>query len=87
MKQLALATLLASAALVGCNTYDTPNHGKAVSLEPSHNFLGIIRTEPGSYSANNSSTLRLSTNELYSRRTSSGDRIVLLWGAITITDY
>jgi hypothetical protein len=29
----------------------------------------------------------LSTNELYSRRTSSGDRIVLLWGAITITDY
>jgi len=39
MKQLALATLIASAGLVGCNTYDTANHGKAVSLEPSHNFL------------------------------------------------
>ena len=87
MKQLALATLIASAGLVGCHTYDTPNHGKAVSLEPSHNFLGIIRTEPGSYSANNNATVRVSTNELYSRRTSSGDRIVLLWGAVTITDY
>ncbi len=87
MKQLALSTLIAPAGLVGCPTYDTPNHGKAVSLEPSHNFLGIIRTEPGSYSANNNATVRVSTNELYSRRTSSGDRIVLLWGAITITDY
>ncbi len=87
MKQLAIATLIASAGLVGCNTYDTANHGKAVSLEPSHNFLGIVRTEPGSYSANNNATVRMSTNEFYSRRTSSGDRVVLLWGAITITDY
>ena len=42
MKQLALATLIASAAMVGCTTYDTPNHGRTDSMEPSHNFLGIV---------------------------------------------
>ena len=87
MKQLALAALIASSGLAGCNTYDTPNHGKAVSLEPSHNFLGIIRIEPNSYAANSKASVHVSTNELYTRRTSSGDRIILLWGAITVTDY
>ena len=27
------------------------------------------------------------TNELFTHRTTSGDRITLFWGAITITDY
>ena len=87
MKQIALLTLIASAALVGCNSYDTPNHGKNVSIEPAHKFLGIVKVEPGSYSAINNSTVRLSTNDFYSRRTNSGDRVTLLWGAITLTDY
>jgi len=87
MKQLALASLLAATALVGCHTYDTPNHGKSVSLEASHNFMGIIKTEPGSYAPNNKATISLSINELFTHRTTSGDRITLLWGAITITDY
>lgn len=81
------AALLLAATLVGCTTYDTKNHGKSVSLEPSHNFLGIIKVESGSYASNNKATIALRTDELYSRRTSSGDRITLLWGAITIYDY
>jgi hypothetical protein len=81
-------TLLACAALLaGCTTYDTPNHGKAVTMEPSHNFLGIIKVESGSYASNNRATIQIRTDELYTRRTTSGDRITLLWGAITLTDY
>jgi hypothetical protein len=87
MKQLALATLIASAALVGCTTYDTPNHGRNVSMEPAHNFLGIIKVESGSYAPNEKPTVGLNMSELYGRRVTSGDRITLLWGAVTLTDY
>ena len=57
MKQLALATLIASAALVGCTTYDTPNHGRNVSMEPSHNFLGLVKVESGSYAPSDKATV------------------------------
>jgi len=87
MKQLALATLIASAALVGCTTYDTPNHGRNVSMEPSHNFLGVIKVEAGSYAPNDRATVGANMKEFYSRRLTSGDRITLLWGAVTLTDY
>ena len=56
-------------------------------MEPAHNFLGIVKVEPGSYSAINNSTVRLKMDDFYSRRTNSGDRVTLLWGAITLTDY
>lgn len=81
------ALLLIAATLFGCTTYDTPNHGRAVSLEPAHNFLGIVTVEPASYAANNKASVHVGTDELYSRRTTSGDRITLFWGAITLTDY
>jgi hypothetical protein len=87
MKQLALATLIASAALVGCTTYDTPNHGRNVSLEPAHNFMGIVKIEPGSYAPSEKATVGASLNDFYTRRNNSGDRITLLWGAVTLTDY
>jgi hypothetical protein len=88
MKQLALASFLAATALVGCTNYDTPNHGRGVSLEPSHNFLGIIKVEPASYANNDLKPgVTLSTNELFSRRNNTGDRITFLWGAFTLTDY
>jgi len=87
MKHIALLTLIASAALVGCSSHDTPNHGKNVSIEPAHNFLGLVKVEPGSYSAINNSTVRLKMDDFYSRRANSGDRVTLLWGAITLTDY
>ncbi len=86
MKTLNLL-LLATAFLTACTTYDTPNHGRGVAMEPSHNFLGLVVIEPSSYASNNSATIHLKTDELFARRTTSGDRITLLWGAITITDY
>ncbi len=87
MKPLALASLRTATTLVGCHTYDTPNHGKGVSLEPSHNFMGILKTEPSSYAPVNKASISLTTNELFTHRTTSGDRYTLFWGAITITDY
>ena len=81
------AVLLLAATLVGCTTYDTNNHGKAVVMEPAYNFLGIVKVESGSYASNNRATIHLGTDELYTRRTTSGDRVTLLWGAITLTDY
>ncbi len=56
-------------------------------MEPAHNFLGVVKVEPGSYGAINNSTVRLKMDDFYSRRTNSGDRVTLLWGAITLTDY
>ncbi len=87
MKHLALVTLLAATALVGCSSYDAPTHNGNVSLEPAHNFLGIVKVEPGSYGEVSNTTVHLSMNDFVSRRANSGDRITLLWGAITITDY
>jgi len=87
MKQLALATLIASAALVGCTTYDTPNHGRNVSMEPAHNFLGLVKVESGSFAPNEQPTIGVNMREFYSHRITSGDRITLLWGAVTLTDY
>ena len=87
MKHLALVPLLAATALVGCSSYDTPTHNGNVSMEPAHNFLGIIKVEPASYGEVNKATVHLKMNDFVSRRANSGDRITLLWGAITITDY
>ena len=87
MKQLVLATLIASAALVGCTTYDTPNHGRNVSTEPAHNFLGVVKVESGSFAPNDRPTIGVNMREFTGRRITSGDRVTLLWGAVTLTDY
>jgi hypothetical protein len=87
MKQLALATLIVSAALAGCTTYDTPYHGKNVSMEPSHNFLGLMKIEAGSYAPSDKPTIGVNMSEFYGRRATSGDRVTLFWGAVTLTDY
>lgn len=84
MKSLAFASLL---LLAGCTTYDTPYHAKSVAAEPSHNFFGIVTTEPASYGYNAGTKINLSTTEISARRNTSGDRITLLWGTITISDY
>ncbi len=84
MKSFAFASLL---LLAGCTTYDTPYHGKGVSAEPTHNFFGIMKTEPKSYGYNSSAQVNLSTNDIMARRNNTGDRVTLLWGAITISDY
>jgi hypothetical protein len=87
MKQLALATLIASAAMVGCTNYDTHHHGRNVSMEPRHNFLGLVKVEAGSYAPSDKATVGMNMREMYGHRLTSGDRVTLFWGAVTLTDY
>lgn len=87
MKLATLALTAATLVLAGCASYDTEHHGSSVQIEPTHNFLGIITTSPGSYVNNEDAISNTSTSELWARRDFSGDNISLLWGAITISDY
>lgn len=87
LRTLALSSLAASALVFsGCSAYDTDNYGSSVQIEPSHNFLGIVKTSPGSYIPTGNA-LVLSTDELMARRDFSGNNVELFWGALTITDY
>lgn len=86
MKLHTLALAAATLALAGC-AYDTEHHGSSVQIEPSHNFLGIVKTSPGSYVPTNEATCTVSTTELWGRRDFSGNNVTFLWGAIAITDY
>lgn len=56
-------------------------------MEPSHNFLGIVTVESGSFAPNDQTTIGVNMREFSGRRITSGDRITLLWGAVTLTDY
>jgi hypothetical protein len=56
-------------------------------MEPSHNFLGLVTVESGSYAPSEKATVGVNMSEFYGRRITSGDRITLFWGAVTLTDY
>ncbi len=56
-------------------------------MEPSHNFLGLVKVEAGSYGHSDKATVGVNMSEFYGRRVTSGDRITLFWGAVTLTDY
>jgi hypothetical protein len=56
-------------------------------MEPAHNFLGLVRVESGSFSPSEKATIGANMREFSARRITSGDRITLLWGAVTLTDY
>ena len=49
--------------------------------------IGIIAAEQGSYEAVSPLTLNLSSDELLSQKSYSGDKLTLLWGLVTLTDY
>lgn len=56
-------------------------------MEPSHNFLGLIKVDSGAYAPSEKATIGANMREFSGRRITSGDRVTLLWGAITLTDY
>lgn len=92
MKYLKLAiiasVLAATASFTGCTGYDTDYKGPGVSVEPSHNALGIATTRPDSYRyVDPASTLIIRTEDLWCRRDYSGDNVSLLWGLINVCDY
>lgn len=90
LRPLALSTAVIATAIAfsACgNTYDTDYHGQSVQIEPSHNFLGIIKTSPGSYlPGEQASGVVVNMDELVARRNVSGNQVSLFWGALTFTD-
>jgi len=56
-------------------------------MKPRHNFLGIVEVESETNALSNKATIGLNLGELYGRRNTSGDRVTLFWGAVTLTDY
>lgn len=92
MKHLKLAVLstfvAAAAGLAGCAGHDTDYKGPGVSAETSHNFLGVVKTNPASYRyIDEPGTLVIRTEDLWCRRDFSGDNVSLLWGLVNICDY
>ncbi|MBT64549.1 MAG: hypothetical protein CML13_15225 [Puniceicoccaceae bacterium] len=82
IKILALLSLsLAALAFTGCD-------GGTAQMAPKEaNLLGIASIERESYENAGVATFAVSTDELYSRKNFSGDKVTLLWGLITLQDY
>ncbi len=81
-KILALLSL-STAALVftGCD-------GGSAQMGPKEaNVLGIAKVEKDSYETTGVATFDVSTDELYTRKNFSGDKLTLLWGLVTLKDY
>ncbi|MBP3302220.1 MAG: hypothetical protein J6L64_03685 [Opitutales bacterium] len=92
MKYLKLAVLssvvAATALFSGCAGHDTIHKGPGVTAEASHNFLGIVKTNPGSYRyVDEAGSIVIRTEDLWCRRDFTGDNVSLLWGLVNINDY
>ncbi len=82
LKILALLSIAASAFLFsGCD-------GGHAQMGPEEtNVLGIAKIEKESYAPTGPATFAISTDELYTRKNFSGDKVTLLWGLVTLKDY
>ncbi|MDR2863383.1 MAG: hypothetical protein LBV54_05880 [Puniceicoccales bacterium] len=79
---------IAGISFSGCGqAYDTDNYGPSVYIQPSHNFLGIVKTTPESFIPVPPTTFDIHSSEISAVRDYSGDNIQLFWGAFTFTDY
>ena len=82
IKILALLSLsFAALVFTGCD-------GGTAQMGPKEaSILGVASIEKESYEPTGPNTFALSTDELYSRKNYSGDKVTLLWGLVTIKDY
>lgn len=83
IKKLLPLVLFSIAALVftGCD-------GGSAQMGPKEaNLLGLAKIEASNYGPTGSDTFAVSTDELYTRKNVSGDKVTLLWGLITLKDY
>lgn len=76
-----LALLTAALCFSGCDK------GQAQMGQREANMLGIAKYDEGSYGPTGPNTFAVHTDELYSRKNFSGDRVTLLWGLVTLKDY
>lgn len=81
-KVLVLTALsLFSLVFAGCDG------GRAEMAPHEVNVLGIVKYEESVYRHNRPGGFHGYTNELWSRRNPSGDRLSLLWDFATLSDY
>lgn len=83
-KLLSLAVITSALMLTGCAT--RTQHAD-VYENRNTNFLGILKVEPGNFEQPPATSIRVSSEELIPTNDFSGDRVSLLWGLITVTDY
>lgn len=76
-----LASIVVSCLLSACGSK------QALYAPQSTNILGIYKSEPAAYSAENPNTLALSTTEITGRQNITGNKVTLFWGLITLKDY
>lgn len=50
-------------------------------------LLGVAKLEKSNYTPSGINTVDVETDELYSRKNFSGDKVTLFWGLITLKDY
>lgn len=51
------------------------------------NLLGVVKIEEESYGSTGPNTIPIHTDELFTRRNPSGEKVTILWGLITLKDY
>ncbi len=82
IKLLALLSLVAAAlTLTGCD------NGRAQMGPKEAHVLGIAKIEKEDYTPTGLATFAVSTDELYTRKNFSGDKVTFLWGLVTLKDY
>lgn len=81
-KTLSLVSIsIAALVLTGCD-------GGSAQMGPKEaNVLGIVQIDKENYGSTGATTFALSTDELYTRKNVSGDKVTLLWGLVTLKDY
>jgi len=76
-----LALSIAAFCLSGCD------QGRAQMGQREANLLGIAKYQEDDFGPTGRDTFAIHTDELYSRKNFSGDRVSLLWGLVTLKDY
>jgi hypothetical protein len=83
-KLIGLLGILSVALLTGCAS---KSKQAEVYKDRDFNFLGIVKSQPANYTQSPSYSFALSSDEVVSTNTFSGDKVTLLWGLITLKDY
>ena len=76
-----LATLLfTSLILTGCNSDNRYHADKGT------NFLGIMKTKPGSFEPESPDSITIKTSDIVNAQDPSGDEVELFWGLVSFKD-
>ena len=81
-KVIALLSVAVSALVfTGCGSKGASMGSKEANL------LGVAKYQIANYSPTGPNTFAIHTDELFTRRNFSGDKMTFLWGLVTLKDY